>query len=705
MLSRFSRVFSSIPGQLRALPLARRIVLLTTILIVAIYCGDALVLANYYRALADRVRESRDAKAELLAEHAGRALAAVDLSLQTIADDLKRRLPLTRPTILTQLALDRYARGLPQVRALFVVGQDGRVLNYSKRFPPPTISVADRMYFSEQKKWRGVGLYVDRVEQSRIDKSLFFAMSRPLLDDDGNFEGVIAADIDPRYFTAFYTPRGQDFYDIAVLERKDGAVLAGTGLPARQLVSDDASVWTGRTAAQMSARDVRGFPAKILVIGNAVTASPQFLSFAAVNGGLLLVMTFIAWWLASAAAREAVRVGREAQARQTAEARLLRAIENAPAGFALYDRAERLVLSNEMYRAVFKRVGDRIVPGVSLGELIEFAVVRNLYAGVPDGEERQFAQRRIDYLRSGGEETTFKTEDGRWILTRQRRTQEGDLVFFFSDITRLKQQEEALRRSEEAEKQARQRAEDADRAKTSFLATMSHELRTPLNAIIGFSEMIEQKLRGPLPSTYQQYAEIIRSSGQHLLAIINDILDIAKLNSGKTELHLEPVDVDLLVTEALSIVSKKAESAGIRLAVTAGAHGTTIQADTVRLRQVLINLLSNAVKFTPEGGRVEIATRIEGGQLCVEVKDTGVGMAPEDIPRALEPFIQVRGDQQITHEGTGLGLPISKRLVELHGGRFEIDSAPNAGTAVRIRLPLPATDPSFAPLAAGGAGS
>jgi signal transduction histidine kinase len=236
--------------------------------------------------------------------------------------------------------------------------------------------------------------------------------------------------------------------------------------------------------------------------------------------------------------------------------------------------------------------------------------------------------------------------------------------------------------------EAKRSAEAANRAKSEFLANMSHELRTPLNAIIGFSEMIEQKLKGPLSETYREYGEIVRTSGQHLLAIINDILDIAKLSSGKIELDLEPLDVTKVITEAVSIIAKKADSARVQIGTNLDARCPKIEADLLRLRQVLLNLLANAIKFTPAGGSIEVSASVGASELRIAVRDTGIGIAPEDIPAALEPFTQVGRGMTRAQEGTGLGLPISNTLVVLHGGRFDITSAPDLGTTVTISLPI-----------------
>jgi len=676
-------------ARFRAIPLARRIIFLTVGLLVLVHGGNALVVTYYYNTISIDERDSRNAKATLLAEHAGRTMSAIDLSLESITEALKTRLPLEKPTVFTQILLDKHIKRLPQVRALVVTDQDGRELNNSRSFPPPVMSNADRQFFSEQKKWRGVGLYIGKIDISRIDKKPFFAMSRPLLDNDGNFRGVVGAITDPNYFAEVYGPNEREQGEIALLEREDGVVLAGVGLSDEQLVESNhnTAIKNLGTNARLTTHDVPGFPAKIVLIGQPVISSPHFMTFVATDFGLLLVMTIIACWLAAAVAREATAVDREARARRTAEARLLRAIDSAPAGFALFDPQDRLVLSNELYRSFFDRIKDLIVPGASFEELVRAAVGRKIYDVVDYSDENEYVRRRMDQHRNGGEDSIRKLRDGRWIMIRERRIEQGEIVSFFSDITPLKQKEGALQHSEEAEKAARLRAEEANRAKTSFLANMSHELRTPLNAIIGFSELIERKEMGPHSDTYRQYGEIVRASGQHLLSIINDILDVAKLNSGKTELHLESVYVDQIIGEAVSIISKNADSARVQITTNLDARCPRIDADPNRLRQVLLNLITNAVKSTPAGGRIEVSTSVAASELRIVVTDNGIGMAPEDIPRALEPFTQISKDKARVAAGTGLGLPISKRLVELHCGRLDLTSAPGLGTTVTVRLP------------------
>jgi signal transduction histidine kinase len=275
--------------------------------------------------------------------------------------------------------------------------------------------------------------------------------------------------------------------------------------------------------------------------------------------------------------------------------------------------------------------------------------------------------------------------DGRWLQIRESRTASGNLVRVETDITDLMQHEAALRR-------AKDEAEGANRAKSEFLAMMSHELRTPLNAIIGFSEVMHGGLFGPVPSRYQEYLKDINDSGQHLLQIISDILDISKLDAGKATLSEGLCDIALTIKRCQRLMAHRAESGRVLIEADLPADLPGIWADELKLRQIILNLLSNAVKFTRAGGRVAITARDLGpsdasGGLVIEIADNGIGMAAESIPLALAPFRQIDNRLDRKYEGTGLGLPLGKALVELHGGVLDIKSQVHLGTTVTIRLP------------------
>ena len=251
-----------------------------------------------------------------------------------------------------------------------------------------------------------------------------------------------------------------------------------------------------------------------------------------------------------------------------------------------------------------------------------------------------------------------------------------------SDITELRKRELGLRT-------AKDMAEMASRAKTEFLANMSHELRTPLNAIIGFSEIMQMELLGPVGSPqYHEYVSDIHDSARHLLEVINDILDVSKIEAGKANLIEQEVDILRLFESVLRLIRERATRAEVGLASAVAPDVPLLRADDRKLKQVLINLLSNAVKFTPAGGQIELSARLDrNGDLLMAVADTGIGIAPGDLERVMEPFGQVDSRLNRKYDGTGLGLPLTQGLVSLHGGSIDLKSELGTGTTVTIRLP------------------
>ena len=246
---------------------------------------------------------------------------------------------------------------------------------------------------------------------------------------------------------------------------------------------------------------------------------------------------------------------------------------------------------------------------------------------------------------------------------------------------------------------ALEEAKLANRAKSEFLAAMSHELRTPLNAIIGFAEMMKRQMLGPLGNgTYLEYSDAVHQSGLHLLGIVNDVLDFAKIEAGKAEIIDEQVDVRLTVLASIRMVRERAAAVGIELGSTFDPRICEIVADRRKFLQILVNLLSNSVKFTPTAGKVWVSgTLEEDGGLALAVSDTGIGMAELDIPRALMPFGQIDSALSRKYDGTGLGLPLTKRMVELHGGTLTISSEVGVGTTVTVRFPkhrVPISEPA-----------
>ncbi len=235
---------------------------------------------------------------------------------------------------------------------------------------------------------------------------------------------------------------------------------------------------------------------------------------------------------------------------------------------------------------------------------------------------------------------------------------------------------------------AKEQAEIANRAKSEFLANMSYELRTPLNAIIGFSEIMKDELSGPINNPYyREYVRDIHASANHLLEVINDILDVSKVEAGKIELQESPVEIDSTVQAAVRLVIERAREADIRVDVTLPQTLPRLYADVRRVKQMMLNLLSNAVKFTPAGGSVKVDAHADDTGLSISVADTGIGIAEDKIALVFTPFAQVDGSLKRRYDGTGLGLSLTKGLIEMHGGTITMESAPGQGTTVTLWFP------------------
>jgi signal transduction histidine kinase len=247
-----------------------------------------------------------------------------------------------------------------------------------------------------------------------------------------------------------------------------------------------------------------------------------------------------------------------------------------------------------------------------------------------------------------------------------------------------------IRRAKAASDDLRSEAEAASKAKSDFLAIMSHELRTPLNAIMGFSEVMQHRMFGPVGSEkYAAYVNDIHQTAEHLLSIITDILDLSKADIGKLTLYEEDVDVLAIIDQSLRLLREKAMEHGLRLALQSSASSRPIlHADARLIRQVFLNLLGNAIKFTPTGGLVSVSVEADAqGGWSIHFSDTGIGIAAADLPRIVEPFVQVESALSRKHGGTGLGLPLVKKIMELHGGGIAIHSTLGAGTTVTVRFP------------------
>jgi len=356
------------------------------------------------------------------------------------------------------------------------------------------------------------------------------------------------------------------------------------------------------------------------------------------------------------------------------------ALDNMAQGLAMFDVNQRMIICNQRFLDLYNLPNRMAQPGTELGEILDFtAKLENLS---PE-QGKILLQRRLATAASL-EETTMQDflSNGRVINVVHRPMPGGGSLATYDDATGSYSAERQLRI-------AKEEAELASRAKSDFLANVSHELRTPLNAIIGFSEIIKDQLFGPMGNQrYREYAIDIHDSGTHLLSLINDILDLSKIEAGKFDLHEEAIDLEAATKSCFRIMRDRAEEAGVVLQQRFVAPVQNLKADPRAVKQILLNLLSNSVKFTDPGGRVLVYSSLsKDGGLVLHVEDTGIGIADADIAKAMAPFGQVDSSLSRKYEGTGLGLPLTRHLVDLHDGKLTLSSEKGEGTKVSIVFP------------------
>src|SRR6267378_3102736 len=388
-----------------------------------------------------------------------------------------------------------------------------------------------------------------------------------------------------------------------------------------------------------------------------------------------------------------------------ADLRLRDAIETIPESFALWDAEDRLVLCSSHFQRLHRLPDSAVTPGTSYETVIEVGKMPEVRTRLHDAGTHAPGARTFE----------AQLDDRSWLHISERRTKDGGYVSVGTDITRIKEHEQklidndlrlratvidlkrsqtelerqALELADLAEKYSREktRAEEANQTKSKFLANMSHELRTPLNAIIGFSEIMESGMFGTLGSEkYQEYCHDILTSGHYLLEVINDILDMSKIEAGRMKLDMESLDLSKTLAESLRVVSGRAEDKNLVLDADI-ASTISVVADRRAIKQIIVNLLSNAVKFTPDGGRVIVRSRVLSDRIQLMIADTGIGIAPQSLARLGRPFEQVESQLTKTYHGSGLGLAIARSLTQLHGGTMRLRSRLGTGTVVCVTLP------------------
>ena len=648
----------------------------------------------------DRIgNEMQDAQSlsVVLAEQTARTIQAVDLVIQQTQAMIQAKGIRTPDQFREQLAtadVHDYVvsrlKNLPQADALALINGAGSLTNSSNAWPGQGVNVSDREYFRYLRDHDSTEAFVGPPIRSKVNGEWTITIARRVNGLQGEFLGVVAGYVRARYFEDFYKAVERGGRSISLF-RRDGVLIGRhpniEGMIGEKLSS--ASPWyqhlangggTYRTPGYIggvpqihSVQPVHGYPLAVTVgISEAVALAPwRQQSMIIVIGALGAIVGFAVLFRALA-----IQFRRQTQS------------ENRFHDFALTS-SDWFWETDENHR--FRYLSEGVITfGFSADELLghsrlELAAASgNMSAGWDDHFallERHEPLRDFVYTwrNSAGREgvasvsgNPFFHPNGRFLGYRGTGR----------DITEQVQAENLLRDTKEA-------AEAANMAKSQFLANMSHELRTPLNAIIGFSESLELGIRGPLRPAQTEYIRLIHQSGEHLHEVINDILDLAKVDAGKFELHDEEgIDPYALIESTVTLMRSHAVAGGVALSTELAKDLPALTCDSTRLKQILLNLISNALKFTGKAGSVVVAMhRGPDGSVVFEVSDTGPGMTADEVEIALQPFGQVDAGYSRHFEGTGLGLPLAKRLAELHGGSLVIDSEKGRGTTVSVTIP------------------
>jgi len=680
------------------------VVALTGILLLAYGASTYIALDRSHRQIFDDAVDTAVSMSRSIEIGTNRSIFEADTTLLGVSQMLSQVLPdqpLDGPeakALLRQLSDQSLV-----VRDIMIIGPDGRELNTAASTTGPRRDDAKMPFFTAHQSEILPSLFVGAPARNPATGTWSIMLSRPLLRGTTRI-GVVAAEVPISVFDNFFKSVVTTNDTEVSLIFDDGTLVAME--PHREEMM-------GRrmpnAAAIVAAADDR--PSGLVANTTGAGSESQILTFRRIPGRSLIITVARSrddilrrWWQECEASVGAFAIfaltagiltglvvrGLKRQQRATIELReseenlkresslLQLTLENMGEGLSVFDRQGRLVAFNSRFIELLD-LPRSLSTETSLYDILQFQMARGDFgpAGASVTVQERFERMFLD-LPVVRERVT---PAGR-VLQIRRQEMPGGVVSLYSDITERKGAEQRMA-------QAWTHAELANRSKSDFLANMSHELRTPLNAIIGFSELLSSEHLGPMRNKrYLEYSADILSSGQHLLAIINDVLDMSKIEAGKLEIREEEVEVEPLVASVARMVRERAREAGVDLAIEQPDGDLAIWGDQRALRQCLLNLVSNAIKFSDAGGKVAVSAALdEAGRVVFAVSDTGIGMSREDEERALQPFGQAHFATTRAYGGTGLGLPITKGLVEAHGGALEIDSAPGAGTRIRIVLP------------------
>jgi PAS domain S-box-containing protein len=637
----------------------------------------------------------------VLAEQTARSIQAVDLVLEEVtaaalhsgADSPEQFAQLMSTEEIHRLLADRI-RSLPQSDTIGLIDADGKLINGSRLWPPATMNVSDRDYFQYLHAHDEPGVFISAPAISRGNGVWCFFLARRINGPQREFLGIVLSAINVSYLEEFYHAITLQEAGSVSIVRRDGTLLARYPHVERmmgQKLAPQAEFYplvekgggTYRSpgyidgiARIVSVQPRRDFPlvVSVTISEDAALASWRHQTTFIALGTLCTVLGFGLLFRALVAHSRSLERS-EATLRES-EARCRDFALTSSDWFWETDENHRFTYQSDHIRAF--GLDPQNIIGRTRSELAADIVSdpakwQEHYAVL----DRHEPFRDFIYTFDSGERVgsvsgkPIFNADGRFLGYRGTARDITDQVI-----------------SERALLDAKAAAEAANYAKSHFLANMSHELRTPLNAILGFSEVLQNGIAGALQSRQAEYIGLIRQSGEHLLRVINEILDLARIDAGKLELHEEVVDPRRLVDNCIALVQDRASKGLLSLSAKVADEVPHLRVDPTRLTEIVLNLLSNAVKFTELGGSVTTTVqRMPHGDIQIVVRDTGCGMSRAEIDVALEVFGQVDGGLARQHEGAGLGLPLARRLAELHGGSLTIESEKGRGTTVTVTLP------------------